>query len=447
MDPGLLSNRYQVDRPLGTGAITRVFEAWDRLTDSRVAIKVPIGRFANDKTLLVRMEREVAGLAGFTHPNVAKVHEVERQGDAGFIVTELVNGPSLRDLFAARGPLSPVKAARAAAGVCAALAAAHSHGIAHGHLTTGNVFLTVDGGVKVTDFRLAEATRPFPGAPDPTADLRALGGCLVAMLTGREPAEGQPIDLGPRVPPELAAVVARAFGDPGDPYPSAAELGRDLDRFVAGAQPRTAPAGERRAATTEDPPGTSAPTRPRSTELVLAPRRRATVAPPRRRRRGLVIAASLVAAGLAISGSFAGVRLLGGRQATAVGPELASAASPSPGLVVTTTTGRAPKTTAPAATTGPATTTRPAVVPASTVPGTSPPPATGVAGQRVVPNVVGLRWQQASSRLAQAQLGTRVSFTPAANSSQIRRVISQQPAAGTVVPTGSEVTVLIGTKK
>src|SRR5262245_62138894 len=169
------SSRYQVDRPLGTGAITRVLQAWDRLTDRPVAIKVPIGRFANDKALLVRLEREVAGLAGFSHPNVAKVHAAERHSGAGFVVTELGNGPSLRDLLAARGPLPPVKAARAAAGVCAALADAHARGIVHGHLTAANVFLTVDGGVKMTDFRLAEAARPFAVAPDPTADLRGLG--------------------------------------------------------------------------------------------------------------------------------------------------------------------------------------------------------------------------------------------------------------------------------
>ena len=82
MDPGLLSNRYQVVRSIGTGGITRVLEARDRLTGRRVAIKVPIGRFANDKALLVRLEREVAALAGFSHPNVAQVHSVERHGGA-----------------------------------------------------------------------------------------------------------------------------------------------------------------------------------------------------------------------------------------------------------------------------------------------------------------------------------------------------------------------------
>ncbi|HZD70745.1 MAG TPA: serine/threonine-protein kinase, partial [Actinomycetes bacterium] len=263
----MLTNRYEVVRSIGTGAITSVLEARDRPTGARVAIKVPIGRFKNDKTLLVRLEREVAATAAFHHPNVAVVHGVERHGSEGFIVTELVDAPSLREVLAVRGRLSPARAARAAAGVCSALASAHARSIIHGHLTPDNILMTGDGWVKVTDFRLAEAARPFPRAPDPAIDLRALGRCLATMLTGQEPAGRGPVTLGPEVSPELAAIVRQATANPPDSYSSAADLGLDLNRFLATVRPAVPPVHRPRQAWAPDaaaatPPAPPAPTPP-----------------------------------------------------------------------------------------------------------------------------------------------------------------------------------------
>jgi serine/threonine protein kinase len=457
MDAGLLPNRYQVVRSIGTGGMTRVLEAWDRRANCRVAIKVPIERFANDKALLVRLEREVATLAGFLHPNVVRTHAVVRHGGTGFVVAELVDAPGLRELLGARGPLPPVAAARAAAGACAALGAAHARGIVHGHLVPANLFLTGDGRVKVADFRLAQAARPFASAPDPVADLRALGRCLAAMLSGWELADGETVRLRTEVPAELAAIVTRAAEGSPDPYRSAADLGRDLERFLSAAdrgldtERSGGPAGEHLETPPRHPPGAPIPVPARKAELVRTsigssrlPSAPGT-APRRRRWRGRVVAAGLVVLGLAVGGPVAAIRLHGDRQAGADAPYLATSAPPST-AVLAPTTGRGPAVTGQATTTAPPSTTAP--LSAASAATTSPPTTTRSTdpGQRAVPDLIGLHTRQASGVLARAGLKARISFVPVSDGRQVGRVVAQQPVAGTVVTAGSEVTVLVGTR-
>jgi eukaryotic-like serine/threonine-protein kinase len=466
MDSRLLTNRYEIVRSLGTGAITAVLEARDRSTGARVAIKVPVGRFKNDTTLLVRLEREVAALAGFHHPNVAAVHAVERHGDTGFVIAELVDAPSLRQVLAVRGRLSPARAARAAAGISAALASAHPRGIVHGHLSLDNVLVTGDGWVKVTDFRLAEAARPFARAPDPSIDLRALGRCLAAMLTGEEPAGRGPVPLGPEIPVALAAIVRQATGNPPDTYSSAADLGLDLDRFLTTVRHSVPPVHQPRTAVTRhaplptenqhlpgttltrDAPGPGGPVPDTTAELVPVsigssqPRdgQADAVAPQGRRRRGLAVC--LVAAVLAVGGSVVAVQRLGPTDA-----DLAAPPTPTAGL--TATTDRPPTTT----TTELATTTTQATAPATAAPTAAPttasptPTTTQRPARPVVPRVTGLHQQEATSRLAQAGLKASVSLTPVTGAGRVDRVLDQQPAAGTTVPDGSVVALVVGSKK
>ena len=447
-----LSHRYQDVRPIGAGALTTVLRAWDREANRAVAIKVPIGPLAHDRTFLLRLEREHAALARFAHPNVARLLAVERGGATGFIVVELVVGTSLARMLAARGPMAPAHAARLAATLCAVLAAAHSQGIAHGHLTAGNVLLAADGQLKLTDFRVAKAAEPMPSVPDPAADLRALGRLVAAMLTGREPAEGEPIRLQPTVPAELAAIVSRAAGR-GEPYPSAAEIGRDLDRFLATIHPgavRTAPR-----APSAPSGGAASPVAPvdsRSTVLVASPAgsarlRDAGDAARARggRRRGLALAAGLVAIVLLAGGAVtAGIRLDRDRNRAELDVRQDLAAPPStaqPDGTIGPLAAGSPTTTGPAATT-----TATTIAPPAT---TSPPTATSGpdSRKRTVPDVRGLHRQQAARVLADAQLGVRTTTAQVSDSSQVQRVVAQQPAAGTVVPSGSVVTVVVGTRK
>jgi tRNA A-37 threonylcarbamoyl transferase component Bud32 len=451
MDQGLLGNRYEVVRPIGTGDMTRVLEAWDRLAGRRIALKVPIGRLASDAAFLERLQREVAALAGFSHPNVAAVHAVQRDDHTGFVVTELVDGSSLHQMLAARGPLPPAGAARIAVQVCAALLAAHQRGLTHGNLTTANILLAIDGRVKLTDFRLAQAARPM-AASDPAADLRALGRCLGAMLTGREPGVEQPPRLGPEVPAELAAIVARAVGVSGRGYRSAGDLGGDLDRFLATVGPSAAPTAQPDAAPAQHPPAVAAAAsstaaQPEPSSAPGLPDHPAALeaAPRARRRRGLPAAAGLAGAGLVLVGAVVAIRLLGGEP---TGPAASQALAPPSSAIPATTTsqptaGRAPSTTA-STTTAPPTTTRPSTV--ISRPTTTPGQAVAT-GQQIVPNVVGLHREQAADVLAQARLSAQILLFPVGDPAQVQRVIAQQPSAGQVVPAGSEVRMLVGTKR
>jgi len=263
-----IDDRYEVVRSIGAGGMTEVFEAWDRHERRRVAVKLPIRRYADDRGFATRLEREVTAVAGLAHPNVAMVHGVGWDGRAGFVVAELVDGSSLWDMLGARGSLPPAGAAMVAAQVCVALAAAHARGVAHGHLTPANVLLCIDGRVKLTDFRLAQAAQPLAPAPGPEDDLRALGRCLVVMLTGREPGPREPARLGPEVPAELATIVTRAATGPGGGYRSAGDLGRDLVRFLAIVRPGLAVPGQPAAALEPVPGDVAAVALSRALELM-----------------------------------------------------------------------------------------------------------------------------------------------------------------------------------
>ena len=454
MAPEVLGNRYEVGRPIGRGAMTRVLEAWDRREQRHVALKVLIDRLAADEGFLERLEHEAQTAASLTHPNIAAVHTVGADSRIRFVVSELVDGSSLGDMLADRGPLPPVGAARVAAKVCAALAAAHRRDLAHGHLTLANVLLGIDGQVKVTDFRLAQAATPSAAGSDPAVDLQGVGRCLAAMLTGREPAAGAPIGLGPEVPAEVAAIVLRAVGDVESAYRSAAELGHDLDQFLASVPHGAASTVKRDLAPGQDRSTVVAVAGPPVAQLVppLAaepPARRVAspVGPPQaRERRRLILVAGLVGAGLVGAGLVVvGAAGLLGRQPPGPATDQALAPASTASLVTTTslsTTSRAPVTTPSPSTTRTGTASPPLTARQTTTSGQVVGP-----GQRIVPDVVGLHRQQAADVLAHAQLGTHMVPTQVSDSGQVQRVVAQQPSAGQVLPAGSAVTVLIGSRR
>ena len=422
----LLGGRYQVVRPLGGGRTTRVFEAWDRQESRRVAVKVVAGQLAADRSFVTRLEQAARTASVLVHPNVAALHGVERDGGVVFVVMELVDGSSLREMLATRGPLPPIGAARVASRMCAALAAAHARGITHGHLGPANVLLSIDGRVKITDFRLTLAARRLDDSP--AADLRAVGGCLAAMLAGREsagrgPAPADPAD--PAVPAELAAVVARATGDPEGGYRSAEELGRDLDRFLAQA------AASQPGALVPSPATGRPDPRPAA----------AAAAASRRRRRRPARLAGLVGACLLAGGAVAAAAALPHRGPS--GPPAARTAAP-PSNAILPPASSQPGSSVGTATTAPApplATTAPAPRPTATTSG----PAAG--SRRVVPDVTGLRRAQAAGVLAEAGLGIEVQLRQVQDAGQVQRVLAQDPAAGQAVPAGTKVTVVVGSRR
>jgi Tol biopolymer transport system component len=278
---------YEIVSSLADGGMGELYRALDSRLGRMVAVKVLPPSLATDPDRLRRFEQEARATGALDHPNVLVVHDFGTHGGAPFLVTELLEGETLRERMA-RGPIPPRKAAEIAARVAHGLAAAHGKHIVHRDLKPDNVFLTRDGRVKILDFGLAKVKGPLgvdtegdtlvqqrpdgatsPGlllgtaaymAPeqvrgeeaDGRSDVFALGAILYEMLThSRAFARGSmaetlaailredPPDMSRfsgAVPRALQSVLRRCLEkDPDDRFQSARDLGFALDALAQGA--------------------------------------------------------------------------------------------------------------------------------------------------------------------------------------------------------------------
>jgi hypothetical protein len=145
---------YKVLAPLGAGGMGEVYRARDTRLDRDVALKVLPERVAGDPKALARFEREAKAVAALSHPNILAVHDYGREDGTAYVVTELLDGETLRAALAG-GPLPVRKAVDYAVQAAHGLAAAHEKGIVHRDVKPENLFITRDGRVKVLDFGLA----------------------------------------------------------------------------------------------------------------------------------------------------------------------------------------------------------------------------------------------------------------------------------------------------
>src|SRR5256885_7683080 len=151
----LLEQRYRVDALLARGGMSAVYRGLDTRLDRPVAIKVMDPRFAADQEFVDRFEREARSAAKIHHPNVVAVHDQGLDGDNVFLVMELVDGGTLRDLLRERGGALGVPLALSIMEpVLAALAAAHQAGLVHRDVKPENVLIGVGGTVKEAEFGL-----------------------------------------------------------------------------------------------------------------------------------------------------------------------------------------------------------------------------------------------------------------------------------------------------
>src|SRR4051812_16875844 len=206
-----LSGRFRIERLLGRGGMSSVWQAYDEELGRPVAIKLLHARRLESADSVDRFEREARTLALLTHPGIVTVIDRGETDGRPFIVCELVNGRDLHERIALEGPLPIPEALAIAVQVAASLAYAHERGVIHRDVKPHNVLLTADGHAKLTDFGIARvddapaltnpgrvlgtgdylAPEQAQGQPlDGRADIYALGALLYHCLTGGPPYRG-----------------------------------------------------------------------------------------------------------------------------------------------------------------------------------------------------------------------------------------------------------------
>ena len=150
---------YEIVAPAGAGGMGEVYPARDTRLNREVAIKVLPAAFTRDPERLRRFQQEAQAAAALNHPNILAVHDFGEHEGLPYMVTEFLEGETLRERLRA-GALPMRKAADHAQQIAFGLASAHEKGIVHRELKPENVFVTHDGRVKILDFGLAKLTRP-----------------------------------------------------------------------------------------------------------------------------------------------------------------------------------------------------------------------------------------------------------------------------------------------
>ncbi len=490
--PGaLLNRRYQLNRELARGGMAVVWDARDTMLDRPVAVKTLHPQFAGDPEFLERFRREARAAAGLAHPNIVAVYDVGEDSETSspFIVMELVDGESLKDRIRRHGPQSNADIREVGAAVASALDYAHRRGVVHRDVKPQNILIGEDGRARLTDFGIAQAlaagglTRTGAvmgsvhylapelarGRPATSAvDVYGLGAVLYEMATGRVPFTGDtelavalahaeqpavpPRQVNPGLAPDLEATILHAMAkSPTDRFASAGEMARALTAPVASqatsrmdAVPAAVAAAYRSAGATSAPPARPprvAATRAQSrgTPPAAAPVRGAT--------NGFIVLLLVLALILlALGAGFFGLASLSRdfRLPSLSAPTVAPFETP---MAVVGSPSAGPTPT-PAASTAPATTPTAAATPTPTVPAATPtataPPATPTPRPIAVPNVVGRPLADARAAIEGAALS--VSGVTGVNVNAPKdQVVEERPAAGSPLPPGSGVMLVVGT--
>lgn len=192
LTPNTRLGPYEILAPLGAGGMGEVYRAKDTRLDREVAIKVLPERLANDADALARLEREAKAVAALSHPNILAIHDVGHEHGVSFVVTELLEGETLRERLH-RSAISWRQAVEITVSVADGLSAAHAKGIVHRDLKPENIFITTAGHVKILDFGLArmepEGRVATAHAPEstPTITLATRPGAILGTLNYMSP--------------------------------------------------------------------------------------------------------------------------------------------------------------------------------------------------------------------------------------------------------------------
>jgi eukaryotic-like serine/threonine-protein kinase len=263
----VIAGRYELQELVGTGGMSNVYRAHDRLLERTVALKLLHDRYSDDDEYVERFRREARAAARLSHPNIVTVIDRGEQNGRQFIVFEHVAGENLKQLVTRSGPLPIRQAIELALQIGRALSFAHEHELVHRDVKPQNVLLNGDGRAKVTDFGIARTLdvegvtqsgvvlgtshyispeQATGDSVDAQSDVYSLGAVVYELLTGDVPFPGdnfvtvamrhvrEPVpsvlEERPEVPLRLAAAVERALAKgPTDRFGSMHEFVNELE--------------------------------------------------------------------------------------------------------------------------------------------------------------------------------------------------------------------------
>ena len=261
-----IGSRYEILEKIGNGGMATVYKAKCHVLNRYVAVKVLKEEFTTDEEFIRRFNIEAQSAAGLTHPNIVSVYDVGHEDGIYYIVMELIQGKTLKQIIDEDGALPWKWSLNIAIQIASALEAAHKNNIIHRDIKPHNIIITEDGVAKVTDFGIAKAVSNSTitafgttigsvhyfspehargGFTDAKSDLYSLGIVMYEMLTGRVPFDAdtpvsialkhmqekpiEPIKLNPSIPLAVNKIIMKAMQkEPSMRYQSATEMLKDL---------------------------------------------------------------------------------------------------------------------------------------------------------------------------------------------------------------------------
>ncbi len=267
----LLGSRYEIIEKIGNGGMSTVYKATDKILKRYVAVKILRDEFTTDEEFIKRFEGEAQAAARLTHPNIVSIYDVGVEGNLYYIVMELIQGKTLKEIIIEeKGPLPWKWSVNVAIQIASALEVAHRNNIVHRDIKPHNIIITEDGIAKVTDFGIAKAVSNSTitafgttigsvhyfspehargGYTDAKSDLYSLGVVMYEMVTGRVPFDAdtpvsvalkhmqdepeEPIEVNPNIPSAINKIIMKALKkDITLRYQSATEMLSDLRKAL-----------------------------------------------------------------------------------------------------------------------------------------------------------------------------------------------------------------------
>ena len=263
----LIANRYEIIQNVGNGGMATVYRAKDNVLNRFVAVKILRDEFTTDEEFIKRFRSEAQAVASLNHPNIVGVYDVGNEGNLYYIVMELVQGKTLKEVIAEEGKLSWKWSINVAIQIASALETAHKNNIVHRDIKPHNIIITEEGVAKVTDFGIAKAVSNSTitafgttigsvhyfspehargGFTDAKSDLYSLGVVMYEMVTGKVPFDAdtpvsialmhmqekaiEPAILNTTIPNSVNKIIIKAMQkDANLRYQSASEMLKDLN--------------------------------------------------------------------------------------------------------------------------------------------------------------------------------------------------------------------------